>query len=198
MAKNGQLDTDNLVDIGGGRYLNPDAAASWQEMYNAAKEAGVNLGVTDAYRTYDQQVTCAKTKGISGRGGTCAVPGTSNHGWGKALDINNGKGIIGANSPQYKWLTKNADKYGWGGISNETWHWEYRGDTGGKKTSINDVTAANLPGTGSVSGGNDVGGSGSGVDTTSTAGIAKASRGGSFTSGMDWASASPTLTSRIV
>ena len=43
---------------------------------------GQNIGITDGYRSYDEQVACRLEKGS-----LCANPGTSNHGWGKAVDI---------------------------------------------------------------------------------------------------------------
>ena len=51
---------------------------------------GQNIGITDGYRSYDEQVQCRLEKGS-----LCANPGTSNHGWGKAVDIG---GCCGINS----------------------------------------------------------------------------------------------------
>jgi hypothetical protein len=43
--------------------------------------AGVDIGVTDSYRSYDAQVDVARRKGLYSQGGLAATPGTSDHGW---------------------------------------------------------------------------------------------------------------------
>jgi LAS superfamily LD-carboxypeptidase LdcB len=51
-----------------------------------------------------------------------AKPGYSNHQSGFAIDINTGK-----RTKVYKWLVRNALKYGWvRAVESERWHWEYR------------------------------------------------------------------------
>jgi LAS superfamily LD-carboxypeptidase LdcB len=65
------------------------------------------------------------------RGYLAAAPGTSNHGWGLAVDLSGGMSSYG--SAQYKWMRENAPKYGWdnptwaraGGNKHEPWHWEF-------------------------------------------------------------------------
>ena len=67
------------------------------------------------------------------KGSLCANPGTSNHGWGKAVDIGACCGINTGTGPAFDWLTINAGRYGWnhpawaqpGGSKPEPWHWEY-------------------------------------------------------------------------
>ena len=89
---------------------------------------GQNIGITDGYRSYDEQVQCRLEKGS-----LCANPGTSNHGWGKAVDIGACCGINTGTGPAFDWLTANASRYGWnhpawaqaGGSKPEPWHWEY-------------------------------------------------------------------------
>lgn len=57
-------------------------------------------------------------------GNLAAVPGTSNHQNGIALDLNTG---AVAGSPVYEWLVANAWKYGFiRAVSKERWHWEWR------------------------------------------------------------------------
>jgi hypothetical protein len=102
----------------------PDAAAAFDQL-NAAYRArfGTGISVTDSYRDYPTQV---RTKAAKGH--LAATPGTSNHGWGMAMDI-------GINSAQYNWLRANAPRYGWdnppwarpGGSKEEKWHWEMIG-----------------------------------------------------------------------
>jgi hypothetical protein len=61
---------------------------------------------------------------VSRTGNLAAVPGTSNHQNGIALDLNTG---AKSGSPQYEWLVANAWKYGFiRAVQKERWHWEYR------------------------------------------------------------------------
>ena len=62
-----------------------------------------------------------------------AVPGTSNHGWGLAVDLCGGIEHYG--TAQYTWMMANAGRFGflhpdWADPGNgreEPWHWEYAG-----------------------------------------------------------------------
>ena len=105
------------------------AATAFDQLNTAFKAAfGQNIGITDGYRSYDEQVQCRLEKGS-----LCANPGTSNHGWGKAVDIGGCCGINTGAGPAFDWLTANAGRYGWnhpawaqaGGSKPEPWHWEY-------------------------------------------------------------------------
>nr|WP_242504066.1 M15 family metallopeptidase [Promicromonospora panici] len=62
--------------------------------------------ITDSYRTYAQQVILAGTKPH-----LAAIPGTSNHGWGLAVDL--GHPIAGDSSAEYAWLREQGPDYGW-------------------------------------------------------------------------------------
>jgi hypothetical protein len=61
-----------------------------------------------------------------------AVPGTSVHGWGRAVDFQDDAGKLTFWSPGYLWLEANAWRWGFvhptwaepGGSSPEPWHWE--------------------------------------------------------------------------
>jgi D-alanyl-D-alanine carboxypeptidase len=118
---NGKIPANALESIGrGGHRLWSPAADAFKAMTAAARQDGVTIGVTDSYRSYDQQVELAARKGIYGQGGWAAVPGRSNHGWGMALDVD-----VDARGQQ--WLRDNGAKYGWvESVPREPWHWEYR------------------------------------------------------------------------
>ena len=125
-ASNGELPSDWLCEVGVGKHkLRTDAAVSFAKM-NAAfkKDTGKELAVTDSYRSLESQISVASRKP-----GFAARPGTSNHGWGIALDL--GGGTETGTGPQYEWLVANAKKYGWENPdwakrnSYELWHWEY-------------------------------------------------------------------------
>ena len=85
---NGQIPSEALAPIGVGAHrLWAPAATAFQQMSAAAAADGVTIGVTDSYRSYDSQVDLARRKGLYSQGGLAATPGTSNHGWGMALDL---------------------------------------------------------------------------------------------------------------
>mgnify|MGYP003115504521 CR=1 FL=1 len=93
------------------------------------------------FRSYENQVKVREDpekqyKKDNGKIGYLgAYPGTSNHGWGVAIDVStkdkNGK--KGFDGLVYKWLAENASKYNffhpkWAqktGSKPEPWHWEY-------------------------------------------------------------------------
>ena len=105
-------------------------AAEQLDVLNTAYQAqfGIDLVVTDSYRSYAGQIACKRTKGY-----LCATPGTSNHGNGIAVDL--GGGIDSFGTKQHRWMAANApDLSGstrrWaelGGSKPEAWHWEYLG-----------------------------------------------------------------------
>jgi len=89
MADNGRLADSELAAIPGGR-LRKDAAEAWLAMRAyVGKTNGVWIcptSVRTAYRPYADQEYFWKLY-QSGRGALAARPGTSNHGWGIALDL---------------------------------------------------------------------------------------------------------------
>ncbi|MFI7674402.1 D-alanyl-D-alanine carboxypeptidase family protein [Actinophytocola sp. NPDC049390] len=125
---NGFIPRTALCPIGvGGHVLRCDAAAAFGALNQAyATRFGAPLCVTDSYRTFDAQVRLYARKPA-----LAAVPGTSNHGWGLALDLCGGAQSFG--SPQYAWLRANAPSAGWvnpewawpGRGREEPWHWEF-------------------------------------------------------------------------
>jgi zinc D-Ala-D-Ala carboxypeptidase len=119
---NGRLPRELLTPIGIGQHrLWAPAAQQFMAMRTAAAQQGVSISVTDSYRNYDSQVELAARKGLSQNGGLAAVPGTSEHGWGLAVDMDvNGAGMA--------WLRANGATYGWvQPTTREPWHWEFHG-----------------------------------------------------------------------
>ena len=125
--ENGKIPDSELqtLSFSSGNKMNKKAAIAMEEMNKAYKaDNGSDLIINDAYREYNRQVKLREQLGsIAG------VPGTSNHGWGLAADIE-----VGAfGSSTYNWLKANAHKYGYvhpawaepGGSNPEQWHWEY-------------------------------------------------------------------------
>lgn len=127
---NGLIPPSALCPLGVGDHrLRCDAAAAYRAMSAAYAGAfGSPLCITDSYRSYDVQVRLYGEKPA-----LAAVPGTSNHGWGLAVDLCGGVDRYG--TAQYQWMQANAGRFGWlhptwadpGRGREEPWHWEYAG-----------------------------------------------------------------------
>ncbi|MGW5052469.1 D-alanyl-D-alanine carboxypeptidase family protein [Actinokineospora sp. NPDC004072] len=127
---NGLIPQAALCRIGVGAHaLRCDAAAAYQALSAAfAAEFGRPVCITDSYRAFAAQVRLYAEKPA-----LAAVPGTSNHGWGLAVDLCGGIESFG--TPQYRWMAANAGLFGWsnpawaqaGRGREEPWHWEYTG-----------------------------------------------------------------------
>lgn len=127
---NGFIPMTTLCPIGvGAHVLRCDAATSYQAMSAAFRTAtGRELCITDSYRTFDAQVRLYAVKP-----GLAAVPGTSNHGWGLAVDLCGG--VESFATAEHAWMRANAPAFGWsnppwarpGGGREEPWHWEFVG-----------------------------------------------------------------------
>ena len=130
-AANGFLDRSALCPLDGapGHARRADAAAAFNRMTAAAlAERGERLCVRDSYRSYAGQVSIfRRTPHLA------AVPGTSRHGLGTAVDLSCGAQRFGSST--YRWLKANAGRFGWyhprwaepGGALPEPWHWEFGG-----------------------------------------------------------------------
>ena len=118
---NGKIPAGALTEIGVGSHrLYGPAAESFKRMMADAQAAGVDVGVTDSYRSYEQQVDLAERKGLYSQGGLAATPGTSNHGWGLSLDLD-------LDAEAQAWMRANGEKYGFiEDVPREPWHWTYR------------------------------------------------------------------------
>jgi D-alanyl-D-alanine carboxypeptidase len=129
-ARNGRLDAAELSAVSGGwkgsARLLPPAAAAWEEMRTAAAADGVDLRIVDSYRSWDVQHQAHQAHLRGEKAANVLPPGQSEHGNGLAVDITNGH-LVGVGDAEYTWLRTNASRYGWYPISNESWHWEFRG-----------------------------------------------------------------------
>ena len=127
-GSNGQVPASDLCTLWDGRQmLRGDAAVALAELnqnFNAA--FGRDMCITDTYRTLSEQRRVAAVKP-----GLAATPGTSNHGWGLAIDLCASENRL---TSVMSWLADNAPTYGWdnpdwarrgGSGAYEPWHWEY-------------------------------------------------------------------------
>lgn len=110
-------------------HLRADAAHAFDQLAQAYRAAfGESLCITDSYRSVGSRVRL-----FAAKPDLAAVPGTSNHGWGTAVDLCGG--IESFDTVQHEWMRNNASLYGWfhpnwaqtGGSRPEPWHWEYGG-----------------------------------------------------------------------
>jgi zinc D-Ala-D-Ala carboxypeptidase len=117
---NGRIPADALSQVGGTRHrLWAPAADSMTRLMADAQRAGVTIGITDSYRSYTEQVDLARRKGLYSQGGLAAKPGTSDHGWGMAVDLD-------LNPKAQAWMRANAARYGFKeDTPREPWHWAY-------------------------------------------------------------------------
>lgn len=123
MSANGRMTARELASIGSGYSLRRDAAAAFNAMCaEALHKYGTRVLVRAAYRTLALQWYFWNLY-RSGRGNLAAYPGTSNHGWGLAVDLYN---------QRMRWIVDQIGaKYGfakrWSDAPGEWWHIKWRG-----------------------------------------------------------------------
>ena len=118
-ASNGRLPASDLAPIPGGE-LRKDAAAAWNASGGPA-DAGLRPGGSmSSYRTYSEQEYLYQLY-VTGQGNLAATPGTSNHGYGIAIDLPYGW--------EQDWMREHGHEYGFAKTEafSEPWHWNYVG-----------------------------------------------------------------------
>lgn len=161
--ENGKLPEKLLKPIKPSGKLHHLAADAWEAMRVAAERDGITLAQVGDYRPYERQLSLFKERYVKGDSGDprkitrkfngetwmlkkgmapAGSPGTSNHGWGLAIDAAlkvNGRIVSIMQDPDGKkkgvksgleWLFANADKYGFSweikeGAQAEAWHIRY-------------------------------------------------------------------------
>jgi hypothetical protein len=115
--------------------LQAAAMQNLEKMLTDAYTAGVYIKVNSAYRTYDDQV---RIKNLAS-GIPCAEPGTSNHGFGLAVDLADkdgtrinitgfsGNKVVKKTLEEWNWIQANKSKYGFENINTttESHHYNY-------------------------------------------------------------------------
>jgi D-alanyl-D-alanine carboxypeptidase len=153
----------DLVGIANGFSLNFRAAHAWNEMQAAALEDGIVLWVISAYRSNE-----AQTRNFNNRMAQymdagwsqdeahartavwIAVPGTSEHELGLAIDINS-LGESFEDTDEFAWLMENSAEFGFilrytrdkthiTGINYEPWHFRYVGSNHARAISSLGIT----------------------------------------------------------
>ena len=168
---NGKMDPDRMLSFRG-CLLERDAAYMYSLLYEAAERDGIKLETEDCYRTFSEQkagferrcpwteVPASASPGASGAkkmricsGPPIAPPGKSNHGWGRAIDFKQGRGVLSCYSKDYHWLKNNAHRFGWvnpawarcGLKTQEPWHWEFAGVTDPTLVEYVEIDVDKLP-----------------------------------------------------
>jgi hypothetical protein len=126
---NGALPDTVLAPIDDqGHKLERAAAAKFLAMqaamlHDLGRTINVAPGADSAFRTLAQQQADYDLY-VNHNGNVAAYPGTSNHGWGRAVDITGYE----VRADVWQWLLSNAGTYGFswqtGQASGERWHWE--------------------------------------------------------------------------
>lgn len=154
---------DVLFDITGNderKLLRMDAAIALEQLFAAASADGYTLYGVSGYRSYTRQETIFKnnivTKGKKHTLKYSAVPGTSEHQTGLAIDVSTKKlkfrlVTTFANSPEGRWLADHAHYFGYiirypknrsdlTGYAYEPWHIRYVGKDLAKYLYTNGLT----------------------------------------------------------
>ncbi|WP_062525865.1 D-alanyl-D-alanine carboxypeptidase family protein [Demequina rhizosphaerae] len=131
--ENGQIPDSALCALpwGAGLKLACDAADDLERLDATFYDLfGLHIPISSAYRDYAGQLAATARYG-----GMAAVPGTSNHGWGEAIDLSEPGLPGGYDGEAYAWLVSAAPAYGWtlpgwarpDGSKPEPWHLEHIG-----------------------------------------------------------------------
>lgn len=130
--------------VSGPGPLVAEAGAAFQKLVRAARKQGLRLQVISGYRSYaSQRALRASLTARFGRGYAAkyvAVPGTSEHQTGLAIDLRSpsGRGTTFDRTKEWRWLRAHAQDHGFvlrypkgktkvTGIGYEPWHWRYVG-----------------------------------------------------------------------
>ncbi|MDR2730615.1 MAG: M15 family metallopeptidase [Treponema sp.] len=140
---------DDLIGLKNASYrvnrndltLRSAAAASLEEMARTAKEAGLTLLASSAYRSFEYQTTVyernVREMGKTAADRESARPGHSQHQLGLVIDFGSIDDSF-ARTKESQWLSANASRYGWSlsypeeyesltGYRWESWHYRYVG-----------------------------------------------------------------------
>jgi len=146
LVENGKIPEGLLGKTNAGTKIIKDLVPGWNKLEKAYYDRfGFKLGYGAGIRSYQTQIDVKVRWTKKGLPNYAATPGTSNHGWGMAIDIKvrnakgekvegHGKTHPGYDTVTYKWMMENASKFGFHNPSwarktsrkgpYEPWHWE--------------------------------------------------------------------------
>jgi peptidoglycan hydrolase-like protein with peptidoglycan-binding domain len=131
------IGSPDIVSVRGfqvARHIAPQLEA----LLAAAEAEGIRLGNNSSYRSPEEQIAlrrkyCGPTeydiyhKSPSQCSPQTALPGTSNHEKGLAIDFSYGGTKMGSGNPGFQWLVRNAARFGFYNLPSEPWHWSVDG-----------------------------------------------------------------------
>lgn len=107
----------------GKAIVNSRVSGAVYAMVAAAKTDHITLSATSAFRTMAHQQALCPCDGVH-----VAIPGTSNHQMGLAIDFDGLPSTPAPGSgPVWDWLEKNASSFGYKNYPQEAWHWSPTG-----------------------------------------------------------------------
>lgn len=131
-------------------FLNREVYRAFLEMYNSAKNDGIELRIISGARNFEHQKAIweRKWKNYNDLDPQCrtqkileysSMPSTSRHHWGTDIDLNNLENSYfaeGKGKAEYDWLVSHAPRFGFyqvytsldsgrTGYAEEKWHWSY-------------------------------------------------------------------------
>jgi hypothetical protein len=147
-AQNGRLPDSALTTVTPQCRVANDVADPLRGLLDAARLDGVTLRPETSsytaplpgpprnescYRSFEMQQWWRDFYCFFSTCDLAAVPGTSVHGWGRAVDFEDAGGELTFTSAGYRWLKANAARFGFvhpswaepGQSSSEAWHWEH-------------------------------------------------------------------------
>lgn len=140
-----------LTELSDGSKIDKRVYPYLQKMFDDMRNEGIRPAISSSYRTAAQQQSeldqktreyirqgYSRSKALEIAETWVALPGTSEHQTGLAVDITSADPSIQAPDVVWRWLRKNSYKYGFikrypedktdiTGISNEPWHFRYVG-----------------------------------------------------------------------
>jgi hypothetical protein len=148
-AVNGMVPSSRLINVAPNCIAAREAGPSLARIFALAHESKVPLAADQCYRPLSQEVDFANQANQPGNNPACvatvgrsasgAPVGRSYHGWGKAVDLTDGRDSLTFASPGYAFMKRVAGSLGWnhpafaepgGSTCPEPWHWEWVGDGG--------------------------------------------------------------------
>jgi D-alanyl-D-alanine carboxypeptidase len=153
------------------RLMRKEMAEALKKMFAAAKKDGIALAGVSAYRSYATQEALfnayVQQDGLEKAKTYSAVPGTSEHETGLAIDVSGSDGKCAAedcfgDTKESKWLEQHAAEYGFiirypkgkeaiTGYQYEPWHIRYVGQAAAQEIAKRGITLEEYEGAGPVS-----------------------------------------------
>ncbi len=129
-GRNGE--TIDIIRVDG-EYVNVTIAVNTAKLLAAARNDGFDIRLTSAWRDIKEQEQLRIDNGCpdiyQSRASTCrvptAIPGTSMHNGGEAIDVNTAGERLTHES--FDWLQAHAAEYGFKNLPSEPWHWSTNG-----------------------------------------------------------------------